>query len=66
MLLMLEVLTLQIGLQLGRHIGRGRNDMEYTPHVVYFPIIFIALTVISCNQIGDVIRQSLDRREARI
>ena len=50
----------------GAILAAGRNDMEYTPHVVYFPIIFIALTVISCNQIGDVIRQSLDRREARI
>ena len=50
----------------GAILAAGRNDMEYTPHVVYFPIICIALTVISCNQIGDVIRQSLDRREARI
>ncbi len=50
----------------GAILSAGRNDMEYTPQVVYFPIICIALTVISCNQIGDVIRQSLDRREARI
>jgi peptide/nickel transport system permease protein len=50
----------------GAILAAGRNDMEYTPHVIYFPIICIALTVISCNQIGDVIRQSLDKREARI
>jgi ABC-type dipeptide/oligopeptide/nickel transport system permease subunit len=47
-------------------IARGRNDLEYAPHVLYVPIAFLALTVISTNHLGDVVRSQLDSREAKV
>lgn len=54
------------GASWGGMIARGRNDLEYNPHALYFPIIVLALTVISTNHIGDVLRGGLDRREGRL
>lgn len=54
------------GASWGGMIARGRNDLEYNPHALYFPIIALALTVICTNHIGDVIRGRLDRREAKV
>ncbi len=50
----------------GGMIARGRNDLEYSPHVLYIPVIFLAITVISTNQIGEVLRSKLDGREAKV
>jgi peptide/nickel transport system permease protein len=50
----------------GSMIARGRADIEYTPHILFVPIVVVALTVISCNRLGDQVRRSLDPREARI
>ena len=50
----------------GSMIARGRADIEYTPHILFIPIVAVALTVISCNRLGDQVRRSLDPREARI
>jgi ABC-type dipeptide/oligopeptide/nickel transport system permease subunit len=47
-------------------IARGRNDLDYYPHVVLVPVVVLALTVICTNHVGDLIRARLDRREARI
>ena len=54
------------GASWGAMIARGRNDLEYSPHVLYVPLVFLALTVISTNHLGDVIRSGLDRRESKI
>jgi len=54
------------GASWGGMIARGRNDLEYSPHVLYVPIIVLAITVISTNHLGDVIRSSLDRRESKV
>ncbi len=54
------------GASWGGMIARGRNDLEYAPHVLYVPIVFLALTVVSTNHLGDVIRSSLDRRESKV
>lgn len=54
------------GASWGGMIARGRNDLEYNPHALYFPIIALALTVICTNHLGDVMRGRLDRREARL
>ena len=54
------------GASWGGMIARGRNDLEYSPHVLYVPLFFLALTVISTNHIGDVIRSGLDRRESKL
>ncbi len=50
----------------GSLIARNSGDFIDYPHVVYIPVIVIAFTVISVNKIGDLIRQSLDNREAKI
>lgn len=54
------------GASWGGMIARGRNDLEYSPHVLYVPLVVLALTVISTNHIGDVIRGGLDRRESKL
>ena len=54
------------GASWGGMIARGRNDLEYNPHALYFPILVLAFTVISTNHMGDVLRGRLDRREARL
>lgn len=54
------------GASWGAMIARGRNDLEYSPHVLYVPLVFLALTVISTNHMGDVIRSGLDRRESKL
>jgi peptide/nickel transport system permease protein len=54
------------GASWGAMIARGRNDLEYSPHVLYVPLFFLALTVISTNHLGDVIRSGLDRRESKL
>lgn len=54
------------GASWGAMIARGRNDLEYSPHVLYVPLVFLALTVISTNHLGDVIRSGLDRRESKL
>lgn len=54
------------GASWGAMIARGRNDLEYSPHVLYVPLVFLALTVISTNHLGDVIRAGLDRRESKL
>jgi peptide/nickel transport system permease protein len=50
----------------GSMIARGRAELEFAPHMLFVPVVTVALTVISCNRIGDQVRRSLDRREARI
>ncbi len=50
----------------GSMIARGRAELEFAPHMLFVPVITVALTVIACNRIGDQVRRSLDRREARI
>ncbi len=54
------------GASWGGMLARGRNDLEYNPHALYFPAFVLALTVISTNHVGDVLRGKLDRREARL
>lgn len=50
----------------GSMIARGRSDIEDYPHILFVPIIAVALTVISTNRLGDQVRRSLDPREARL
>ncbi len=54
------------GASWGAMISRGRNEIDYAPHVVLVPLVFLATTVISTNHVGDVLRARLDKRQARI
>lgn len=54
------------GVSWGAMIARVAGDYEFAPHSMYVPAIVLALTVISCNQIGDYLRSRLDLREGKI
>ncbi|MGA1332868.1 MAG: ABC transporter permease [Ilumatobacteraceae bacterium] len=54
------------GVSWGAMIARVAGDYEFAPHSLYVPATVLALTVISCNQVGDFMRSRLDSREGRI
>ena len=54
------------GVSWGSMIARVRGDLEFAPHSMLVPVTILALTVIACNQLGDVLRSRLDSREGRL
>ena len=54
------------GASWGSMLSSGRLNLEFSAHEVYLPSLAIALTVISTNWFGDYVRNSLDKREAKI
>lgn len=48
----------------GNIIADGRNVVAQAPHIILFPGIFLALTVLSINTLGDGLRDRLDSRLA--
>lgn len=54
------------GVSWGAMIGRVAGDFTYAPQSMYVPVIFLALTVIAFNQVGDHLRSQLDSREGKI
>jgi peptide/nickel transport system permease protein len=54
------------GVSWGIMIQNGRSQLERAPHMVLFPSIFMFLTVLSLNFIGDSLRTRFDVREAGI
>lgn len=50
----------------GTMINLGRDQLDEAPHMVFFPALFMFLTVLSINYIGDRIRDYYDVREAAI
>jgi ABC-type dipeptide/oligopeptide/nickel transport system permease subunit len=50
----------------GSMLGAERNQVFTAPHLVFFPGIAIALTVLSFNLLGDGLRDALDPRLANI
>ncbi len=56
---------LGIGLQLpavswGLQINSGRNLLRTAPHVIFFPSLFLSVTVLSFILLGDALRDALD------
>ena len=56
---------LGIGLQLpaiswGLQIGSGQRLIRTAPHVIFFPSLFLSLTVLSFILLGDALRDALD------
>jgi len=49
----------------GSLIDEGRQHLDTLPWVAFFPCLFLFLTVISLNTLGDAIRQRFDARETR-
>lgn len=54
------------GVSWGAMIARVAGEFTYTPHSMYVPVTVLALSVISCNQVGDYLRSRLDLREGKI
>lgn len=50
----------------GTMINFARDKMDDAPHAVFFPALFLFLTVLSINYIGDRLRDYFDVREAAI
>ncbi len=50
----------------GVMITLGRDNLDDAPHAVLFPSIFMFLTVLSINYIGDRLRQFFDVRESAL
>ena len=46
----------------GSMCNDGRKTMETTPHELVFPAIFISITVLAFNILGDGLRDALDAR----
>jgi peptide/nickel transport system permease protein len=54
------------GVSWGIMIQNGRSQLDRAPHMVLFPAIFMFLTVLALNFIGDSLRTRFDVREAGI
>ena len=53
------------GVSWGLMIQNGRSQLERTPHMVLFPAMFMFLTILSLNFVGDALRTRFDVREGR-
>lgn len=49
----------------GGLLSQGANYLLYAPHIAFFPGLFIMLTVLSLNLVGDTLRDILDPRTER-
>ncbi len=49
----------------GALISAGRNFMMVAPHITFFPGLFIMITVLACNLLGDGLRDALDPKLKR-
>jgi len=46
----------------GGLLSQGANYLVYAPHIAFFPGLFIMLTVLALNLVGDAMRDFLDPR----
>ena len=49
----------------GNIMADGRTLWQVRPHIVMFPAIFLSLTVLAVNLVGDGLRDILDPRMAK-
>lgn len=49
----------------GSIISEGRSYFQLFPNIIFFPAVFLSLTVLSINLIGDGLRDLLDPRLSR-
>jgi len=54
------------GVSWGLMIQNGRSQLERSPHMVLFPALFMFLTILSLNFVGDQLRARFDVRESGI
>jgi peptide/nickel transport system permease protein len=48
----------------GNIIAENRNNVSVAPNIIFFPTLFIFLTVLSLNFLGDVLRARFDVKES--
>jgi peptide/nickel transport system permease protein len=49
----------------GNIMAQGRDFFQVHPHAIFFPGIFLSLTVLAINMLGDGLRDTLDPRMER-
>jgi peptide/nickel transport system permease protein len=49
----------------GNIMAEGRALWQVKPYIVFFPAIFLSITVLSINLLGDGLRDALDPRMAK-
>jgi peptide/nickel transport system permease protein len=49
----------------GNIMAEGRALWQIRPHIIFFPALFLSLTVLAVNLLGDGLRDSLDPRLAK-
>lgn len=49
----------------GNIMAEGRSLWQVRPHIILFPSIFLSLTVLAVNMLGDGLRDALDPRMAK-
>ena len=49
----------------GNIMAEGRALWQVRPHIVFFPALFLSITVLAVNRLGDGLRDSLDPRLAK-
>jgi peptide/nickel transport system permease protein len=49
----------------GNIIAEGRAFFQIRPYLIMFPAVFLSLTVLAINMLGDGLRDALDPRLAR-
>jgi peptide/nickel transport system permease protein len=49
----------------GNIMAEGRTLWQVRPHIIFFPAIFLSLTVLAVNLVGDGLRDALDPRMAK-
>lgn len=49
----------------GNIMAEGRTLWQVRPHIILFPAIFLSLTVLAVNLVGDGLRDALDPRMAK-
>jgi peptide/nickel transport system permease protein len=54
------------GVSWGIMIQNGRSQLEKAPHMVLFPALFMCITILALNFVGDQLRARFDVREGGI
>ena len=49
----------------GNIMAEGRALWQVKPHIVFFPAVFLSITVLAVNLLGDGLRDALDPRMAK-
>jgi len=49
----------------GNIMAEGRTSFQVVPHNIYYPAIFLTLTVLAINMLGDGLRDTLDPRMSK-